>query len=82
MGFSSLILSPENVSLDDFTRDINATVPNFNAFFLFMLIVISYTFGHMLYNLYFHPLSSFPGPKLAAMSNVSILLELIHIKFS
>jgi len=36
-----------------------------------LLQLVFYVFGRAVYNIYFHPLSKFPGPKFAAMSNVS-----------
>jgi hypothetical protein len=35
------------------------------------LQLVFYVFGHAIYNIYFHPLSKFPGPNFAAMSHVS-----------
>jgi len=33
--------------------------------------LITYIISHVIYNIYFHPLSKFPGPKVAAISNVN-----------
>jgi len=32
--------------------------------------VVFYVFAHGIYNIYFHPLAKFPGPKLAVISNI------------
>jgi hypothetical protein len=36
-----------------------------------ILQIVFNVFGHAIYNIYFHSLAKFPGPKLAAISNVS-----------
>lgn len=32
--------------------------------------IITYCIGRAIYNLYFHPLSKYPGPKLAAITDI------------
>jgi len=36
-----------------------------------ILQIVFYVFGYAIYNIYFHPLAKFPGPKFAAISNAS-----------
>lgn len=47
-------------------------VPQFptpeRAFFALFSLGILYTFWKSVYNLYFHPLRKYPGPRLAALS--------------
>ncbi|KKY18590.1 putative cytochrome p450 [Diplodia seriata] len=39
------------------------------------LLLISYAIGSAIYNIYFHPLHNFPGPKLAAASKIPYALN-------
>lgn len=41
-----------------------------NATAIVTSALVFYVFGHAIYNIYFHPLSKFPGPKFAAMSHL------------
>ncbi|KAH8786726.1 cytochrome P450 [Hyaloscypha sp. PMI_1271] len=37
-----------------------------------ILQIVFYVFGYAIYNIYFHPLAKFPGPKFAAISNAIV----------
>lgn len=41
-------------------------------FYLFFGLLLTYLIVSSIYTVYFHPLSKFPGPKRAAVSNASI----------
>ncbi|KAI1325887.1 benzoate 4-monooxygenase cytochrome P450 [Xylariaceae sp. FL0255] len=40
------------------------------ALLILTLMSIAYVFVHIIWNLFFHPLARFPGPKFAAISNI------------
>ncbi|MCJ1358007.1 MAG: hypothetical protein MMC33_008005 [Icmadophila ericetorum] len=44
----------------------------------FIALCLSFLFTSALYNIYFHPLSKFPGPRLAAATRIPYLLALLQ----
>ncbi|ROW04707.1 hypothetical protein VMCG_04868 [Cytospora schulzeri] len=46
-----------------------ASIPNSQLLTVAVTTLIAYSVARGIYNLYFHPISKYPGPKLAAVSN-------------